>query len=190
MKPTLCCPTVRPLMERILENIRRLKNKSETVISPRAARSSSHGLDGPIARRRRNCSARVGSQRWGRQIHSYGCICKGVEQGLIDFPCVLGAEVVFLAGNWVNRPSAIGTGSKMVLPGAGLCSTAGKRALMKKPLTINSRQFGSVSLHLRVPAIISVDRFLSRLFMLRGRPRHRVDQGMTRRTNAQRRTAS
>jgi hypothetical protein len=30
------------------------------------------------------------------EINSYGCICKGVEQGLIDFPCLLGAEVVFL----------------------------------------------------------------------------------------------
>jgi hypothetical protein len=30
------------------------------------------------------------------QIQSYGCICKGAEQGLVDFPCLLGAEVVFL----------------------------------------------------------------------------------------------
>jgi hypothetical protein len=30
------------------------------------------------------------------EIHGYGCICKGVEQGLIDFPCMLGPEVVFL----------------------------------------------------------------------------------------------
>jgi hypothetical protein len=29
-------------------------------------------------------------------INARGCICKGVEQGLIDFPCLLGAEVVFL----------------------------------------------------------------------------------------------
>ena len=33
---------------------------------------------------------------WVEQIHAHGCVCKGVEQGLIDFPCVLGAEVVFL----------------------------------------------------------------------------------------------
>jgi hypothetical protein len=30
------------------------------------------------------------------QIESYGCICKGAERGLIDFPCLLGTEVVFL----------------------------------------------------------------------------------------------
>ena len=30
------------------------------------------------------------------QINSHGCVCKGIEQGLIDFPCVLGSEVVFL----------------------------------------------------------------------------------------------
>jgi hypothetical protein len=29
-------------------------------------------------------------------INGQGCVCKGVEQGLIDFPCMLGSEVVFL----------------------------------------------------------------------------------------------
>jgi len=33
---------------------------------------------------------------WVEEINSYGCTCKGVEQGLIDFPCMLGSEVVFL----------------------------------------------------------------------------------------------
>ena len=33
---------------------------------------------------------------WVEEINAHGCICKGVEQGLIDFPCVLGSEVVFL----------------------------------------------------------------------------------------------
>jgi hypothetical protein len=30
------------------------------------------------------------------QIQAYGCVCKGVEQGLLDFPCLLGEEIVFL----------------------------------------------------------------------------------------------
>ena len=33
---------------------------------------------------------------WVTAINGHGCVCKGVEQGLIDFPCMLGSEVVFL----------------------------------------------------------------------------------------------
>jgi hypothetical protein len=33
---------------------------------------------------------------WVEEIQGHGCVCKGIEQGLVDFPCVLGAEVVFL----------------------------------------------------------------------------------------------
>src|SRR5215471_21644535 len=31
-----------------------------------------------------------------QEIHALGCICKGVEEGLVDFPCSLGEEIVFL----------------------------------------------------------------------------------------------
>ena len=30
------------------------------------------------------------------EIQQHGCVCKGVEQGLLDFPCLLGEEIVFL----------------------------------------------------------------------------------------------
>ena len=89
-------PTVRPLIERILENIERLRNKSETLVreaqlDPEAADFMDRLQgDGEIARL-------VGDVRsWVEEINSHGCVCKGVEQGLIDFPCMLGAEVVFL----------------------------------------------------------------------------------------------
>jgi hypothetical protein len=89
-------PTVRPLIERILENIRRLKNKSETVIRHQQLDPAATDLmdrlqqDDEIAHLVQDIKNRV------EEIHNHGCICKGVEQGLIDFPCVLGAEVVFL----------------------------------------------------------------------------------------------
>lgn len=89
-------PTVRPLVEQILENIRRLKFASETVIrnqqlDPDAPDLMEHlRADGEIARL-------VGAvKQWVETINGHGCMCKGVEQGLIDFPCVFGAEVVFL----------------------------------------------------------------------------------------------
>jgi hypothetical protein len=92
----LLLPTLRPLIERILENLRRLKLKSETVIrhqqlNPDAANFMERlrGDDeiAQLIEQIKNCV---------EEIHSHGCVCKGVEQGLIDFPCMLGAEIVFL----------------------------------------------------------------------------------------------
>ena len=89
-------PIVRPLVEQILENIRRLKHASETVIrnqqlDPEAPDLMQHlHADDGIARL-------VGEvKQWVETINGHGCMCKGVEQGLIDFPCVYGAEVVYL----------------------------------------------------------------------------------------------
>lgn len=89
-------PVLRPLIDRILENIRRLKSKSETVIRQERLDPEAPNLmdrlqnDGEIARL-------IGQVKgWVEEIHSHGCICKGVEQGLVDFPCLLGPEVVFL----------------------------------------------------------------------------------------------
>jgi hypothetical protein len=99
-------PTLRPLVEQILENIRRLKGASETVIRKERLDPETANLmerlreDGEIARL-------IGQvQGWVDEINSYGCLCKGVEQGLIDFPCMLGAEVVFLC--WQIGESSVG----------------------------------------------------------------------------------
>jgi hypothetical protein len=97
-------PTLRPLVEQILENIRRLKGASETVIRREGLDPEEPNLmnrlrdDGEIAKL-------IGQVKgWVDEIHSYGCLCKGVEQGLIDFPCLLGAEVVFLCWQ-IGEPS-------------------------------------------------------------------------------------
>jgi hypothetical protein len=89
-------PTVRPLVEQILESIRRLKHASETVIRREQLDPEALDLmerlreDGEVARL-------VGQVKDGVEaINGHGCICKGVEQGLIDFPCLFGTEVVYL----------------------------------------------------------------------------------------------
>jgi hypothetical protein len=89
-------PTLRPLVEQILENIRRLKGASERVIRGEQLDPEAPDLmerlreDGEVAKL-------IGQvQGWVDEINAHGCICKGVEQGLIDFPCMFGAEVVFL----------------------------------------------------------------------------------------------
>ena len=89
-------PELRPLVEQVLDNIRRLKSASETVI-----RRERLDPDAPDLMERLRESEEVAKliaqvQLSVDAINARGCICKGVEQGLIDFPCVLGAEVVFL----------------------------------------------------------------------------------------------
>jgi hypothetical protein len=89
-------PRLRPLMERILENVGRLRSKTEAVIRDQQLDPEASDLmerlqeNGEVARLVKEI------KDWVEQIHAHGCVCKGVEQGLIDFPCVLGAEVVFL----------------------------------------------------------------------------------------------
>jgi hypothetical protein len=89
-------PTLRPLVEQTLENVRRLKSASERVIRGEQLDPEAPDLmerlreDGEVAKL-------IGQvQGWVDEINAHGCICKGVEQGLIDFPCMFGAEVVFL----------------------------------------------------------------------------------------------
>lgn len=89
-------PIIRPLIERILENIQCLRSKSETLVRESQLDPEATDFmdrlqeDGEIARL-------VGEIRnWVEEINRHGCVCKGVEQGLVDFPCMLGAEVVFL----------------------------------------------------------------------------------------------
>ncbi|MGH7828310.1 MAG: DUF2203 domain-containing protein [Candidatus Binatia bacterium] len=89
-------PTLRPLVESILETLRRLKAKTETVI-----RDQRLDPDTPQLMNRLQENSEIAhfiGQIKGlvEEIHSYGCMCKGVEQGLLDFPCMLGSEVVFL----------------------------------------------------------------------------------------------
>ena len=97
-------PKLRPLVEQVLENIRRLKGASESVIRREGLDPEAPNLmnrlrdDGEIAKLIGQVKGCVD------EINSYGCICKGVEQGLIDFPCLLGAEVVFLCWQ-IGEPS-------------------------------------------------------------------------------------
>ncbi len=89
-------PAVRPLIENILENLRRLKSKSATVIRNEQLDPEAPDLMTRL-RQDEEIARLVGEIKgWVEEIHGHGCVCKGVEHGLIDFPCLLGAEVVFL----------------------------------------------------------------------------------------------
>ena len=89
-------PTIRPLVEQILDNIRRLKIASESVIRRDQLDPEAPNL---MERLREDDEiTRLVDQvkNWVETINGHGCMCKGVEQGLVDFPCVLGSEVVYL----------------------------------------------------------------------------------------------
>jgi len=89
-------PTLRPLVEQILENIRRLKSASETAIRKGQMDPDTPDLMEKL-REDSEIAKLIGQVKgWVDEINTYGCTCKGVEQGLIDFPCMLGSEVVFL----------------------------------------------------------------------------------------------
>ena len=89
-------PVLRPLVEQILENIRRLKLKSEIVIRREQLNPEAPNFMDRL-QRDADIARLIGQVKgWVEEIHSYGCMCKGVEQGLVDFPCLFGPEVVFL----------------------------------------------------------------------------------------------
>ena len=89
--PKLC-----PLFEQVLENIRRLKGASEAVVRREQLDADAPDLMGRLRQDPEITRLISEIQGWVDEINAHGCICKGVEQGLVDFPCMLGAEVVFL----------------------------------------------------------------------------------------------
>ncbi len=89
-------PVLRPLVEQILENIRRLKGVSEAVIRREQLDPDAPNLMERLREDDEVLKLVTQIKDWVTTINGHGCVCKGVEQGLIDFPCMLGAEVVFL----------------------------------------------------------------------------------------------
>lgn len=89
-------PTLRAVMEQLFQTLQTLRQKSENVIREERLTPESPDLmdrlqqDDAIARLIQEVRGLV------EEIHSYGCVCKGIEQGLVDLPCLLGGEIVFL----------------------------------------------------------------------------------------------
>ncbi len=89
-------PTLRPLIEQVFQSLEVMKSKSEALIRREGLNPDSPDLqkkleaDDTVAGVIRRVEGLV------ERINDLGCVCKGVEQGLVDFPCLLGDEVVFL----------------------------------------------------------------------------------------------
>ncbi|HWP56922.1 MAG TPA: DUF2203 domain-containing protein [Candidatus Acidoferrales bacterium] len=89
-------PTVRSLFDRVYQRIEVLRGRGQKVIRHRELDPDSPEFmdklkeDETISRVIKELHELV------QEINDLGCICKGVEQGLVDFPCLLGDEIVFL----------------------------------------------------------------------------------------------
>lgn len=89
-------PIVRPMIERILETVGRLRAKSETVIRAEQIDPETPNLMGRLQQNDEIAGLIKQINDSVNEIQQYGCVCKGVEQGLLDFPCLFGGEIVFL----------------------------------------------------------------------------------------------
>jgi hypothetical protein len=89
-------PIVRPLIDRILDTIHRLRAKSETVIRDQGIDPDTPNLMSRLQENQEIAGFVKSINESVNEIQQHGCLCKGIEQGLLDFPCVLGKEIVFL----------------------------------------------------------------------------------------------
>jgi len=89
-------PTLRPLMDRIFQILEILRGRSETVIRREGLAPDSPDLLQQLQVDKTVARAMEQVQELVEEINGLGCVCKGVEEGLVDFPCLLGGEAVFL----------------------------------------------------------------------------------------------
>jgi len=98
-------PVVRPLVEGILDKIGRLKAKSAVVIRNEQIDPDTPDLMGRLHKNQEVAELVKKIKSTVEEIERQGCVCKGLEQGLLDFPCLLGREVVFLC--WQYGEAAV-----------------------------------------------------------------------------------
>ena len=60
------------------------------------------------------------------QVECLGCFLKDIDLGLVDFPCEIDDDVVFLCWQSGERQSSPGTPSIPVSPTAGRCPALNK----------------------------------------------------------------
>ena len=89
-------PVVRPMIEKILDIIQSLRAKSEIVIRAEKIDPETPNLMGRLQQNAEVAGFIKQINDSVNEIQQHGCVCKGVEQGLLDFPCLLGEEIVFL----------------------------------------------------------------------------------------------
>ena len=115
---------VRPLVDRMLQSFAGIREEIEIV-----TRQTGLAPDDPELAR--HLEARGVAPRLLREINgtiqdiqAHGCVVNGPEAGLVDFPCLLGNEIVFLC--WKFGESRIGYWHRIS------DGFAGRRALLER----------------------------------------------------------
>ena len=103
---------IRPLVDHMLQNFALIQKEVE-------AAAGAAGLDPGDSKLAKHLESRGVAPRLLKEINgsiqaiqSHGCVVNGPEAGLIDFPCLLGNEIVFLCwkfgeakiGHWHRIP--------------------------------------------------------------------------------------
>jgi hypothetical protein len=89
-------PVLKPVMERVSQRIELLRGRSRNAIRRDELDPESGDFMHKLQRDEGVAQAIKELQELVQEIHDLGCICKGVEEGLVDFPCFLGEEIVYL----------------------------------------------------------------------------------------------
>ena len=89
-------PVLKPLMERASQRIELLRRRSRSAVRRDELDPESGDFMEKLQRDDGVAQAIKELHELVQEIHDLGCVCKGVEEGLVDFPCSLGEEIVFL----------------------------------------------------------------------------------------------
>ena len=115
---------IRPMVDRMLRAFSQIREEIESATHEKSLQPG----DSEVAQHleSRGVAPRLLKEINGtiQAIQSYGCVVNGPEVGLIDFPCLLGNEIVFLCwkfgepkiGHWHRIPDGF----------------AGRRALLER----------------------------------------------------------
>jgi len=87
---------LKPLMERASQRIELLRTRSRSAVRRDELDPESGDFMEKLQRDPGVAQTVKELHELVQEIHDLGCICKGVEEGLVDFPCSLGEEIVFL----------------------------------------------------------------------------------------------
>lgn len=102
---------IRPMVDRMLQAFAQIRDEIDSATHKEGSPS-----DSELAKRieSRGVAPRLLKEINGtiQAIQSYGCVVNGPEAGLVDFPCLMGNEIVFLCwkfgepkiGHWHRIP--------------------------------------------------------------------------------------
>lgn len=88
--------TIGPLMDGVSKGLALLREQSGALIREKGLRPDAPDLMDQLKRDDSIAGIIHEVQELVDKINGLGCLCKGVEEGLVDFPCLFGEEIVFL----------------------------------------------------------------------------------------------